>query len=153
MSEIKIDKIGLRVGLEIHQQLATQRKLFCNCSPVETDEFTDKFSRKLRASKSELGEYDPAAIFESKKSKRMIYYTNQANCCLVEKDEEPPHELETDAKNIAILIACSLKSNIFSEMYTMRKMVIDGSNTSGFQRTMMVSQGGILDVEGKKIGV
>ena len=153
MSEIKIDKIGLRVGLEIHQQLATQRKLFCNCSPLETNEFTDKFSRKLRASKSELGEYDPAAIFESKKSKRMIYYTNPANCCLVEKDEEPPHELDTDAKNIAILIACSLKSNIFNEMYTMRKTVIDGSNTSGFQRTMMVSQGGILDVEGKKIGV
>ena len=153
MSEIKIDKIGLRVGLEIHQQLATQRKLFCNCSPLETNEFTDKFSRKLRASKSELGEYDPAAIFESKKSKRMIYYTNPTNCCLVEKDEEPPHELDTDAKNIAILIACSLKSNIFNEMYTMRKTVIDGSNTSGFQRTMMVSQGGILDVEGKKIGV
>jgi len=153
MSELKIDKIGLRVGLEIHQQLATQKKLFCNCSPLEINEFADKFSRKLRASKSELGEYDPAAIFESKKSKKMIYYTNPTNCCLVEQDEEPPHELDADAKNIAILIACSLKSNIFSEIYPMRKMVIDGSNTSGFQRTMMVSQGGILDVEGKKIGV
>jgi glutamyl-tRNA(Gln) amidotransferase subunit E len=83
----------------------------------------------------------------------MIYYTNPANGCLVEQDEEPPHELDVDAKNIAILIACSLKSNIFSEIYPMRKMVIDGSNTSGFQRTMMVSQGGFLDIEGKKIGV
>jgi glutamyl-tRNA(Gln) amidotransferase subunit E len=153
MSELKIDKIGLRVGLEIHQQLATQKKLFCNCLALESNEFTDKFSRKLRVSKSELGEYDPAAIFESKKSKKMIYYTNPSNSCLVEQDEEPPHELDTDAKNIAILIACSLKSNIFSEVYPMRKMVIDGSNTSGFQRTMVVSQGGILDVEGKKIGV
>jgi glutamyl-tRNA(Gln) amidotransferase subunit E len=153
MSELKIDKIGLRVGLEIHQQLATQKKLFCNCPPLEINEFANKFSRKLRVSKSELGEYDPAAIFESKKSKKMIYYTNPASCCLVEQDEEPPHELDADAKNIAILIACSLKSNIFSEIYPMRKMVIDGSNTSGFQRTMMVAQGGVLDVEGKKIGV
>jgi len=153
MSELKIDKIGLKVGLEVHQQLATHKKLFCNCTPLETNEFADKFSRKLRVSKSELGEYDPAAIFESKKSKKMIYYTNPASCCLVEQDEEPPHELDNDAKNTAILIACSLKSNIFSEIYPMRKMVIDGSNTSGFQRTMMVSQGGILDVEGKKIGV
>jgi len=153
MAELKIEQIGLKVGLEIHQQLSTNKKLFCNCSQVETDEFTTKFTRKLRASKSELGEYDPAAIFESKKSKKMIYYTNPNSCCLVEQDEEPPHDLDPDAKNIALLIASSLKSNIFSEIYPMRKMVIDGSNTSGFQRTMLVSQGGYLDVEGQKIGV
>ena len=148
-----MDKIGLKVGLEIHQQLSTNKKLFCNCSPKETDEFTAKFSRKLRASKSELGEYDPAAIFENIKSKKMIYYTNPNSCCLVEQDEEPPHDLDSDAKNIALLIASSLKSNIFSEIYPMRKMVIDGSNTSGFQRTMMMSQGGYLETDGQKIGV
>src|SRR3989304_87773 len=148
-----MDKIGLKVGLEIHQQLSTNKKLFCNCSPRETNEFTAKFSRKLRASKSELGEYDPAAIFENMKSKKMIYYTNPNSCCLVEQDEEPPHDLDSDAKNIALLIASSLKSNIFSEIYPMRKMVIDGSNTSGFQRTMMVSQGGYLETDGQKIGV
>ena len=153
MSELEIDKIGLKVGLEIHQQLSTNKKLFCNCSSIETNEFTSKFSRKLRATKSELGTYDPAAIFESTKSKRMIYYTNPDSCCLVEQDEEPPHDLDHDTKNIAILIASSLKSNIFSEIYPMRKMVIDGSNTSGFQRTMLISQGGYLDVEGKKIGI
>jgi len=153
VSELKIDKIGLKVGLEIHQQLSTNKKLFCNCSPRETNEFTAKFSRKLRASKSELGEYDPAAIFENMKSKKMIYYTNPNSCCLVEQDEEPPHDLDSDAKNIALLIASSLKSNIFSEIYPMRKMVIDGSNTSGFQRTMMVSQGGYLETDGQKIGV
>ncbi|MCH8995923.1 MAG: Glu-tRNA(Gln) amidotransferase subunit GatE, partial [Thaumarchaeota archaeon] len=153
MSELDIDKIGLKVGLEIHQQLSTNKKLFCNCSSTETNEFTFKFSRKLRITKSELGTYDPAAIFESTKSKRMIYYTNPDSCCLVEQDEEPPHDLDHDTKNIAILIASSLKSNIFSEIYPMRKMVIDGSNTSGFQRTMLISQGGYLDVEGKKIGI
>jgi glutamyl-tRNA(Gln) amidotransferase subunit E len=153
MSKLEIDKIGLKVGLEIHQQLSTNKKLFCNCSSTETDEFTFKFSRKLRASKSELGKYDPAAIFESTKSKKMIYYSNSSSCCLVEQDEEPPHELDSEAKKIAILIASSLKSNIYSEVYPMRKMVIDGSNTSGFQRTMLISQGGYLNVEGKKIGV
>jgi len=153
VSELDIDKIGLKVGLEIHQQLSTNKKLFCNCSSTETGEFTSKLSRKLRATKSELGAYDPAALFESTKSKRMIYYTNPDSCCLVEQDEEPPHDLDHDTKNIAILIASSLKSNIFSEIYPMRKMVIDGSNTSGFQRTMLISQGGYLDVEGRKIGI
>ena len=153
MSEINIDKIGLKVGLEIHQQLTTVKKLFCNCSPIETNEYTSKFSRKLRASKSELGEYDPAALFEKTKSKTMIYYSNPSSSCLVEQDEEPPHELNPEAKNTSLLISVALNSNIFSEIYPMRKMVIDGSNTSGFQRTMLVSQGGYLDIEGEKVGV
>jgi len=153
VSELKIDDIGLKVGLEIHQQLSTNKKLFCNCFPAETDEFTSKFSRKLRASKSELGEYDPAALFESTKSKTMVYYTNPGSSCLVERDEEPPHELDLDAKNIAVLISCALNSNIFGEIYPMRKIVIDGSNTSGFQRTLLVSQGGYIEVNGKKVGV
>ena len=153
MSELKIDDIGLKVGLEIHQQLSTHKKLFCNCFPAETDEFTSKFSRKLRVSKSELGEYDPAALFESTKSKTMVYYTNPGSSCLVERDEEPPHELDSDAKNIAVLISCALNSNIFGEIYPMRKIVIDGSNTSGFQRTLLVSQGGWIEVNGEKVGV
>jgi len=153
VSELKIDDIGLKVGLEIHQQLSTNKKLFCNCFPAETDEFTSKFSRKLRVSKSELGEYDPAALFESTKSKTMVYYTNPSSSCLVERDEEPPHELDSDAKNIAVLISCALNSNIFGEIYPMRKIVIDGSNTSGFQRTLLVSQGGCIEVNGKKVGV
>ena len=35
----------------------------------------------------------------------------------------------------------------------MRKTVIDGSNTTGFQRTMLVAQGGYIEVDGKKVGV
>ncbi|MEE9410111.1 MAG: Glu-tRNA(Gln) amidotransferase GatDE subunit E, partial [Candidatus Heimdallarchaeota archaeon] len=153
MSQVPIEQIGLKVGLEIHQQLATNKKLFCNCTPIESDEFTSKFMRKLRATKSELGEYDPAALFESTKSQTIVYFTNPVSSCLVEKDEEPPHSVEINAKKIALLIASSLNSKIFNEIYAMRKIVIDGSNTSGFQRTMLVSQGGNLDVDGKKIGV
>jgi glutamyl-tRNA(Gln) amidotransferase subunit E len=153
MSEFFIENIGLKVGLEIHQQLDTNKKLFCSCVPLESDEYTIKFQRKLRAVKSELGEYDPAALFENSKSKTIMYYANPESSCLVEQDEEPPHNLDDDAKNLALIISSALESNIFSEIYPMRKTVIDGSNTTGFQRTMLVSQGGYIDVDGEKIGV
>ena len=153
MAEIDFEKIGLKVGLEIHQQLNTNKKLFCKCRPIESDEYTEKFSRRLRTAKSELGELDPAALFEKTKSKKINYYANSQSSCLVEKDEEPPHDLDYDAKKISLLISCMLESKIFSEIHVMRKTVIDGSNTAGFQRTMLVSQGGNLNVNGKKIGV
>ena len=153
MGEFSINNIGVKVGLEIHQQLATNKKLFCNCMPIESDEHSIKFQRKLRASKSELGEYDPAALFESTKSKTIMYYANHESSCLVEQDEEPPHELDEDARKIALVISSALKSNIFSEIYPMRKTVIDGSNTTGFQRTMLISQGGFYDAGDIKIGI
>jgi len=153
MTEIDFEKIGLKVGLEIHQQLNTDKKLFCKCKPIENDEYTEKFSRSLRTAKSELGKIDPAALFEKAKSKKINYYANSQSSCLVEKDEEPPHDLDHDAKKISLLISSMLESKIFSEIHVMRKTVIDGSNTSGFQRTMLVSQGGNLKVGEKKIGV
>jgi len=151
MSEFSIENIGLKVGLEIHQQLSTNKKLFCSCAPLESNEYNIKFQRKLRAVKSELGEYDPAALFEISKSRTIVYYANSDSSCLVEQDEEPPHNLDTDAKNLVLVIASVLESNIFSEIYPMRKTVIDGSNTTGFQRTMLVSQGGHIDVDGENI--
>ena len=153
MSEFSIKDLGVKVGLEIHQQLATNKKLFCNCSHIESEENPIKFKRKLRISKSELGEYDPAALFESTKSKTIMYYGNPQSSCLVEQDEEPPHELDEDARKIALIISTSLKSDIFSEIYPMRKTVIDGSNTTGFQRTMLISQGGFFETENMRIGI
>ena len=153
MSEIQLDKIGLLVGLEIHQQLATGAKLFCNCKPIESDEYSIKFSRKLRITSSELGEFDPSAIFEKSKEKTILYSRNPQSSCLVEQDDEPPHDLDHNAKETVLIMASALKSNIFNEIYVMRKLVIDGSNTSGFQRTMLVSTGGSLEVNGKSVGV
>ncbi|MFQ5440208.1 MAG: Glu-tRNA(Gln) amidotransferase subunit GatE [Nitrosopumilaceae archaeon] len=153
MSEFSFNNLGVKVGLEIHQQLATNKKLFCNCTPIETEEYSIKFQRKLRAAKSELGEYDPAALFEKSKSKSILYFGNLESSCLVEQDEEPPHELDEDAKKISLIIASALNSKIFSEVYPMRKTVVDGSNTTGFQRTMLISQGGHFEVEGNEIGI
>jgi len=153
LSEFSFKDVGVKVGLEVHQQLDTKKKLFCSCTPIESDEYTKKFQRNLRAVKSELGEYDPAALFEKSKSKTIMYFANPQSSCLVEEDEEPPHNLDKNAKELALIIASSLESNIFSEIYPMRKTVIDGSNTTGFQRTMLVSQGGFIDVDGDKIGV
>ncbi len=153
MEKFSINDIGVKVGLEIHQQLATNKKLFCNCTPIESDEYSIKFQRKLRASKSELGEFDPAALFESTKSKTIMYYANRESSCLVEQDEEPPHELDEDAKKIALIISSALKSNIFSEIYPMRKTVIDGSNTTGFQRTMLIAQSGFFNAGETKIEI
>ena len=153
MDKFSIKDVGVKVGLEIHQQLKTNKKLFCNCTPIESENYSIKFQRKLRASKSELGEFDPAALFESKKSKTIMYYANEESSCLVEQDEEPPHELDEDARKIALTIAAALKSNIFSEIYPMRKTVIDGSNTTGFQRTMLISQGGYYNAGKIRIGI
>ena len=153
MEKFSINDVGVKVGLEIHQQLATNKKLFCNCNPIESDEYSIKFQRKLRASKSELGEFDPAALFESTKSKTIMYYANHESSCLVEQDEEPPHELDEDARRIALIISSALKSKIFDEIYPMRKTVIDGSNTTGFQRTMLISQGGFFNAGETKIGI
>ncbi len=153
MAEFKIDEVGLKVGLEIHQQLDTGKKLFCGCRTVEDDEYTSKFSRKLRATKSELGKIDPAALFEDTKSKTIVYYANSNSSCLVEKDEEPPHDLDHNAKDTVLIIGSALNSKIFSEIHVMRKTVVDGSNTSGFQRTMLIAQGGHIEVDGKQVGV
>ena len=145
--------LGVMVGLEIHQQLATGKKLFCGCPPAEPDAYPITFSRRLRSSSGEVGGHDPAALFEGARAKTITYYANHNSSCLVEQDEEPPHRLDPDAKRTALTIASALKSRTYTELHTMRKTVVDGSNTTGFQRTMLVSEGGSFDVPSPSQGL
>ncbi len=147
-------ELGLRVGIEVHQQLNTQHKLFCRC-PVTLREKEDscmKFSRFLRATKSELGEEDAAAREEMARSRKFTYRFYDSTC-LVEADEEPPGELNREALMIALEIALLLNMNVVQEVHTMRKIVVDGSNTTGFQRTALIAMDGYVDVEGERIGI
>jgi len=145
--------INLKVGFEIHQQLFTKNKLFCNCHCEETEKYGFTFVRKLRPTQSELGIYDPAALFEFMKMRTIKYHAAAGSSCLVEADEEPPHEVNKEAIEIALIFSLALQSKIIDEVHVMRKIVIDGSNTSGFQRTMLIASGGYLNINNKKVGV
>jgi glutamyl-tRNA(Gln) amidotransferase subunit E len=149
--EIDYAKIGLKVGLEIHQQLNTKAKLFCSCPPAlfkEEPEIT--FLRRLRPTQSELGQVDPAAFFEFQKGIKIRYEANRATSCLVEMDEEPPHPLNMDAVEVVLTAALMMNMQPIDEVHVMRKTVIDGSNTTGFQRTCIIASDGCIKV-GEKI--
>ncbi len=148
-------KLGLRVGLEIHQQLDTRHKLFCSCPTklVEKGE-EDVFPRRLRPTRSELGEVDVAALFEWRRGRVYEYHAPREASCLVEADEEPPHELNREALVIGLAVALALGSSIVDEVHVMRKIVIDGSNTTGFQRTAVIALGGSIELpSGKRVGI
>ncbi len=152
--ELDYSALGLRVGLEIHQQLNTSHKLFCACPTGLTEaEGAEQFPRWLRPTRSETGEVDVAALFEYRKGRRYIYEAQPGHHCLVEADEEPPHPINRDAVVIALAVAKALGSAIVDEIHVMRKIVIDGSNTSGFQRTAIVALGGKITVTGKDYGI
>ncbi|RLJ00800.1 MAG: Glu-tRNA(Gln) amidotransferase GatDE subunit E [Candidatus Aenigmatarchaeota archaeon] len=135
-------KIGLKIGIEIHQRLATKTKLFCNCSTEISDEEKSifEFSRKLRPTASETGEVDNAAMQEFLKEKEFIYYS-YPNCCSIETDSKFPNELNKEALLISLQLAKMLRMRVPDSLQIMRKIVIDGSNTTGYQRTSLVGKG------------
>ncbi|MEM3090436.1 MAG: Glu-tRNA(Gln) amidotransferase subunit GatE, partial [Candidatus Bathyarchaeia archaeon] len=152
--ELDYEKIGLKVGLEIHQQLDTSTKLFCACKPElfkEEPEIT--FIRRLRPTQSELGQIDPAAYFEFQKGVKILYEANSQTACLVEMDEEPPHPLSLEAVEIALTAALMMNASPVEEIHVMRKTVIDGSNTTGFQRTCVIALNGAIKVGEKTVPI
>jgi len=145
-------KVGLKVGLEIHQQLNVNSKLFCSCPPElfkEEPEIT--FLRRLRPTQSELGQVDPAAYFEFQKGVKILYEANRKSSCLVEMDEEPPHPINMDAVEVVLTASLMMNMQPVDEIHVMRKTVIDGSNTTGFQRTSVIALDGWIKVGEKTI--
>ncbi len=145
--ELNYESLGFKCGIEIHQQLDT-KKLFCNCPSILRDDnphFT--VERKLRAVAGETGEIDIAARKEKEKGKKYIYEAYNDTTCLIELDEEPPLSINQEALFIALQVSNILKAEIVDQIQVMRKTVIDGSNTSGFQRTALISRNGILETE------
>lgn len=143
----------LKVGLEIHQQLDSKNKLFCNCKITDSTQYDFTFKRNLRPTQSEMGSYDQAALFESKKIKTVKYQSSKNSNCLIESDEEPPLTVNMEALEIVLTVSLALHCNIEDELHVMRKIVIDGSNTTGFQRTILVGRNGFLDIDGVRVGV
>ena len=148
------DELGLMMGLEIHQQLNTKHKLFCPCSTDLTDdEHDEEIIRNLRPTQSELGQIDRAALQESLRDMTFKYEAYNNHTCLVENDDEPPHALNREALDICITIASLLNMKMVDEFHTMRKQVIDGSNTGGFQRTGLAATVGYLDTPYGRVAI
>lgn len=143
------DALGLKAGIEIHQQLNTREKLFCACPTIlrKYEERTGEFFRYLRATESEMGEIDRAAQEEMKHLRQFTYYAYDTTC-LVENDEEPPSPLNSEALDICLTIARIFGMTPIEQVHVMRKLVIDGSNTSGFQRTALVAVRGQIPGSG-----
>lgn len=144
---------GLKVGIEIHQQLNTE-KLFCACpSNLRGDQPHFAIKRNLKAVAGELGKVDEAARQEITKNRSFVYEGYFDTNCLVELDEEPPRGLNPEAVEIVLAVAKALKARPVDELQVMRKAIVDGSCVSGFQRTLLVATDGKLTVQGKTIDV
>jgi len=138
-------KLGLKCGIEIHQQLEG-RKLFCNCpTKLRDDEPHFTLKRKLRASAGESGKVDVAAQQEQLRDKTFIYQGYNDTNCLVETDSEPPHALNKNALYTTLQLCKLIDANVADVVQVMRKTVVDGSNTTGFQRTALISRGGKIE--------
>lgn len=140
---------GLKVGLEIHQQLETG-KLFCSCPCELSEDVRGEFLRTLKVTRSELGEVDQAALEAASRGLRFRYQLTPATC-LVEADEEPPHEANPRAIASALEMALFCGMTPVDEIHFMRKIVIDGSNTGGFQRSALIATGGSIQVGEKTL--
>ncbi|MBI5225390.1 Glu-tRNA(Gln) amidotransferase subunit GatE [Candidatus Micrarchaeota archaeon] len=162
--------LGFKCGLEIHQRV-NSKKLFCSCyfdpSKEEAKESPEagktmeakvpknqnNFSRRLRAVVGETGTIDPSAAFEAAKGKKFNYFWDGKNSCAVEKDEEPPQEMNKEALVLGATIAKMLGADVVDTLFVMRKTVIDGSAVSGFQRTALLALDGNIELDGIKIGI
>jgi len=148
--------LGFKSGLEIHQQLLTDKKLFCHCPAhiyQKGDDYDAEVIRHMRPTLSEMGEYDGTALMERKTKKNIIYRIKNESACTYDIDDTPPFSINRQALNIAIEIALMLKTNIVGELHITRKQYLDGSIPTGFQRTAIVGIEGDIPLKKKKVRI
>ncbi len=154
MTEDDYAEVGFRSGLEIHQQLFTEKKLFCRCPAGQySHEFDAEILRHMRPTLSELGEYDGTALMEFKTKKEIIYQIHRDTVCTYEMDDTPPFELNEEALDISLGIAMLYNCTMVDELHIARKQYLDGSIPTGFQRTTIVGVDGWIPYKGRKIRI
>jgi len=147
-------ELGLKCGLEIHQQLLTEKKLFCRCRAVlHRDEPSAVILRHMRPTLSELGEYDGTALMEFKTKKNVIYQLYDDTVCTYEMDDTPPFRLNQQALDIALEVSLLLNCSIVDEIHISRKQYLDGSIPTGFQRTGIIGIEGWIPYKNRKIRI
>jgi len=148
------EKIGFMSGLEVHQQLLTDKKLFCRCPAGKySREYDAELLRHMRPTLSELGEYDGTALMEYKTRKDIIYRINHHSVCTYEMDDTPPFMMNDDALNIGISIGLLFKTTVVDELHIARKQYLDGSIPTGFQRTAIFCVNGKIPYKEKEITI
>ncbi|MBK6913779.1 MAG: Glu-tRNA(Gln) amidotransferase GatDE subunit E [Ignavibacteriales bacterium] len=154
MTEDDYKKIGFKSGLEIHQQLLTEKKLFCRCPAGKyTREFDAEILRHMRPTLSEMGVYDGTALMEFKTKKNIIYHIKRETVCTYEMDDTPPFLINEDALEIAIGIGILYNCNIVDELHIARKQYLDGSIPTGFQRTAIYALDGWIPYKDRKVKI
>ncbi len=139
------------IGLEIHIQLKGE-KLFCSCSTESKNIMDRSFTRYLYVRSGETGHIDPAALYERERDRSFTYLLTD-NTCLLDVDEEPPHEINREVLLRAIATSLALNCKVVDHVSYMRKIVIDGSNTSGFQRTALIGFNGWVGTTRGKVHI
>jgi glutamyl-tRNA(Gln) amidotransferase subunit E len=146
--------LGLRCGVEIHQQLYTEKKLFCRCpAGYYTSRYDARVIRHMRPTLSELGEYDGTALMEFKTKKNITYLLDRRSVCTYELDDTPPFEINLDAVDIVLEICMALGCKIVGEIHVIRKQYLDGSIPTGFQRTAIIGVDGSIPYKDRSIGI
>ncbi|HBI80928.1 MAG TPA: Glu-tRNA(Gln) amidotransferase GatDE subunit E [Bacteroidales bacterium] len=150
------ERIGFKSGLEVHQQLKTQQKLFCRCPAGvyhDDNDYHAEIIRHMRPTLSEMGEYDGTALMEFKTRKEIVYRINNKTTCTYEIDDTPPFPINREALEIALEISLLCRFNIVGEVHITRKQYLDGSIPTGFQRTAILGVEGEIQLKNKKVGL